>query len=239
MSEEEERVEPDLTIGELFPADDQVAQWMFSLSAVVDDLIVLRRELNRANEPEGDFRLMMLFQRLMAVRLYEAGRLIYSIETTPGVAIFLGGRSLTERSYLEGVYMPKGNSSIDKLYAVARHNSVHYMWPGSGELTEALRGAAHLPARLKVRHSPTDPDADIQWVQVVSAMGIFGEFGESGWQSRVRERGALAGKVVASWIMLHAILIVLYAHQREIDLRRFVEVDGSASHGSLSSGDEG
>ncbi len=62
-----------------------------------------------------------------------------------------------------------------------------------------------------------------EWAQVIAGLGVFGEIGEDGWEARVHERGQLAGALVQAWMMLNAVMLVLYAHQREIPLERFVE----------------
>ena len=58
MASEDER--PELTIGELFLDGDLVAQWVFSLTAVAEDVMVLTRSLRDATE-RGDVQATMSF----------------------------------------------------------------------------------------------------------------------------------------------------------------------------------
>jgi len=215
--------EPDLSIGELYPSDDIVAQWMFSLSAVVDDLTVLLRELRRANDE--DIRMMLLFQRLLIVRLYEARKLVAAIDGRRELREFLDPKALPGLTYLRSVYLPIGVSVVEELYANVRHHGVHYMWPGSDELRDTLKGARGLPARLRVKNAPTEVDADIRWVQVVAGMTLFGEFSASQWKPRLKERADLSARIVQAWTILHMELLMIYVHERGIALERFVEVD--------------
>ena len=62
-----------LTIGEIFPADDLVAQWVFTVTSVAEDIVILMRRLE-ADQP----RERMLFYRLLTTRLYEARRLVFA-----------------------------------------------------------------------------------------------------------------------------------------------------------------
>jgi hypothetical protein len=120
--------EQQLTIGELFPADDLVAQWMFLLSMVVDDLQTVQQEQKAAIASGGDPRRMLFFQRVLTIRLYEARRLVYVVDSQPAIASFIAQNDFFEQ--LRRYYHPIGASAVDQLYGVLRHQSVHYMWPG-------------------------------------------------------------------------------------------------------------
>lgn len=211
--------EADLTIGELFPADDVVGQWMFSVSAIVDDLATLLVEQTAATS-SGDVRRMLFVQRVLATRLYEARRIVFAIDTRPEVAAFLANKKLEPLDQLRQFYLPAGSSPVDELYAVLRHNSVHYMWPGSSEMVTALRRAAHLPARARINQA--EPRVDVQWVQVVAGMQAFGESTEAGWTLRLKERANLGAAIQQAWVMLYAVLIALYVRERGIPMERFV-----------------
>jgi hypothetical protein len=137
--------EQQLTIGELFPADDLVAQWMFLLSMVVDDLQTVQQEQKAAIASGGDPRRMLFSQRVLTIRLYEARRLVYVVDSQPAIASFIAQNDFFEQ--LRRYYHPIGASAVDQLYGVLRHQSVHYMWPGSDELASALRVSARLPHR--------------------------------------------------------------------------------------------
>ncbi len=64
-----------LTIGELFPADDLVAQWVFTMTSLAEDLTMLMSRL-KAKEMDEQLREQMLFHRLVITRLLEARRLV-------------------------------------------------------------------------------------------------------------------------------------------------------------------
>jgi hypothetical protein len=83
---------PPLRLGELFPADDVAGQWVFSLSALVNDLHVITRRL-RAVE-QGDLKELLCFYRQLVTRLYEAGRLVVAIDKQPEIAAFVGEQPL-------------------------------------------------------------------------------------------------------------------------------------------------
>lgn len=116
----------DVTIGELFPASDEVAQWVFSLSVVVDDLHHITRLQTAEVGSGGDARTMLLLQRVLTIRLYEARKLVYSVDLRPTIAEFLHtGNVFLEQ--LRAHYLPIGDSMVDRLYGALRHHSVHYM----------------------------------------------------------------------------------------------------------------
>jgi hypothetical protein len=66
-----------LTIAELVPADDLIAQWAFSLTAFAEDLQVGIKPAKEAMEA-GDLRALLFWQRHMVTRLFEARRLVTS-----------------------------------------------------------------------------------------------------------------------------------------------------------------
>lgn len=78
------------TIGELFPHDDPVAQWVFSLTAFAEDLHVGIKPAKEANDT-GDLRALLFWQRHMVTRLYEARRLVTSARAIAEVDPKRGG----------------------------------------------------------------------------------------------------------------------------------------------------
>jgi hypothetical protein len=209
------------TIGELFPHDDLIGQWVFSLSVLTDDLQLLFIEQKEALAAQPELRKSLFLQRILIVRLYEARRLVLVTESHREIRDFIGANNeFFER--LRTYYLPPEASPVDKLYAVLRHQSVHYMWPGSDELATTLRGAAWLPARTRVLKSPTE--VEIEWVQAVAGLGTLGEISAGGWKPRYEERARLSAAIQQSWIMLYAVMIAVYAHRRGIPLERFMIV---------------
>jgi hypothetical protein len=68
-----------LTIGEVFKHDDPVAHWVFSLTALAEDLEV-GVEPSRQAMTDGDLRALLFWHRHTATRLYEANRLVHPSE---------------------------------------------------------------------------------------------------------------------------------------------------------------
>ena len=62
--------EYELTIGEFLPADDRVAQWVFGVTTLCEDLVVLVEPL-KAAEAQSDVRGMLVLYRLLMMRLHE------------------------------------------------------------------------------------------------------------------------------------------------------------------------
>ena len=220
------KAQPDLTIGELFAEGDLLGEWVFSLSAVADDL----REIERRTQAlhGNDLRTALLFQRLLAVRLYEARRLVYIVDVEQVIRESLGEQPPVWFNTLREMYQPCGKSRVDELYAVTRHQGVHYVWPGSGELQRALRAVRHLPARLKIITDETGRDVSAEWAQMVAGLSVFGELGEEGWKSRSK----LTATLVTAWLRLNAFVVVVYAQ-----LGGFLSTDSlSASRTARSSG---
>jgi hypothetical protein len=211
------KAKPDLTIGELFAEGDLLGEWVFSLSAVADDLREIERRMKALHG--NDLRTALLFQRLLAIRLYEARRLVYIVDDAQVIREFLGEKPPVWFNTLRTMYLPRGESRVDELYAVTRHQGVHYMWPGSGELQRALRAVRHLPARLKIITDEFGRDVSAEWAQMVAGRAVFGELGEEGWKSRSQFTATL----VEAWIRLNAFVIVVYAQLRGIPLDRFLE----------------
>src|SRR5215216_4168571 len=143
-----------LTIGELFPDGDPAAQWVFSLTALTEDIGVLVKSLRKAREDE-DLRASLFFYRQLVTRLYEARRLATTARTVPEIASFVGDllRRPPGRIDLEEVYRrdPETNSSpIERLYAELRHRTAHYLEPASDELADVLWKHSGYPAQIEL-----------------------------------------------------------------------------------------
>jgi hypothetical protein len=84
-----------LTIGEVFRHDDPVAHWMFSLTALAEDLEV-GVEPSRQAIADGDLRALLFWHRHTATRLYEANRLVHPATSNKEIKEFVG--DLLERA---------------------------------------------------------------------------------------------------------------------------------------------
>jgi len=77
------------TVGELFPADDLVAQWVFSLSAVAEDLAITEAAFQDVLHGDGAPLWTGYHYRQVIARLYEAERPIISTRQRDDVRAFL------------------------------------------------------------------------------------------------------------------------------------------------------
>jgi hypothetical protein len=93
-----------LTIGELFPSDDIVGQWIVSMSLLNDDLVFITEQLKTATDA-GDLRGMLYLQRQWILRLYEAHRLVRAADA-PEVAAFIGDNPPQWLEALRQRYLP-------------------------------------------------------------------------------------------------------------------------------------
>jgi hypothetical protein len=212
--------EQPLTVGELFPADDEVAQWVFSLSVVVDDLHHITRQQKAELAGRADARTMLFLQRVLTIRLYEARKLVYSLDSRPAIAEFLRVKNVF-LDQLRSLYLPIGNSAVDRLYGALRHHSVHYMWPGSDELESLLRTCSPLPARARIANG----EIDLQWVPAVAGMATMGEVSAQGWMPKYEERGQAGAAIQQCWTMLYACVMAVYARHIGVPLERFNVVE--------------
>ena len=176
-----------LTVGELFPADDLVAQWVFLVTSLAEDLTILTPLLNR-----DDMREKMWFYRQLITRLLEARRLVRAHEDHPEIAEFTAPNGLKLGSVdLAGAYArPRDHerSAVEKLYADSRNRTVHYSKVGEPELRGLLHDYAWLPARVVTSGGAEDgrrPQIEYQWVTGIRAQDVWGA---QPWASGMPER---------------------------------------------------
>ena len=63
------------SIGQLFPSTDPLSRWMFSLSALTDDLAVLDHHLHQSFDEDPASPAVTYF-RLIVARIYEGERIV-------------------------------------------------------------------------------------------------------------------------------------------------------------------
>jgi hypothetical protein len=208
-----------LSIREVFPPGDVIAEWVYSLSVLTDDLDVITTQLRPAMEQQH-LRETLFFARQLFIRLYEAERLISVMDVHPEIERFASGPKENRfLSYLLEVYRPKEDqerSRVNQAFGGFRHQTVHLMWPGSAELEAALNAAGGLPARIWV----SDKKVVNQWVQAVSGMLLFGDLKDPAWMKNFQELNDLAGRISGAWLMLSGVTLVVYARERGLDLER-------------------
>ncbi len=190
-----------LTVGELFSADDLVAQWVFSLTSVAEDLTILTPLLNR-----DDMRERMWFYRPLITRLLEARRPAYARP------------SVHERS------------AVEKVYADSRNRTVHYSKVGEPELRGVLHDYRWLPARMVTPSGGEDggrPQIEYQWVTGIRSQDVWGtEPWASGMAEHLHPFGQRTRALSSSWVMLSFVLLALHARRLGIALERVVDNPG-------------
>lgn len=215
-----------LTIGELFPADDLVSQWMFTLTSVAEDLTILISKVNTA-ALEDQFREQMLFYRLLITRLLEARRLVLAWQKHPEIQAFTGGRLAFGDLDLASVYT-KGDggarSLVEKLLLDSRNRTTHYSEIGEPELAGLLRDYQRFPARMVMSEAAGGTSAEYQWV---SAIRFQDTIGAPPWAPDMIQHlngfGRSVGSLVQAWTMLCSVCLILYARRRGIPLERIID----------------
>jgi hypothetical protein len=226
-----DRPDKQLTIAELFPADDLIAQWVFSLTAFSEDLQVGINPAKEAMEA-GDLRALLFWQRHMVTRLFEARRLITSARTIEEIGEFLGdllknppgGPNLMDAYTRPSHETP---SMVEALYEQLRHLTVHYSKVGEPELKSTLETYRHLPAEMTITSaSDGSPDLQFRWVQAIRSMEVLGDISQEDFLDAMRRSSQTTGSLTASWMMVTAIAIPLHAHRLGIDSNRLGDVSG-------------
>lgn len=229
-----------LTVGELFPDGDLAAQWVFSLTALVEDVQALMDPLRRAREA-GDLRGMLFFYRQLVTRLYEARRLAATARTEPEIASFVGDllRRPPGGVDLEQAYLPdlESNASrVDTLYAELRHRTVHYMEPGGRELADSLWRHSGYPAQLEIGEDERRrPTLWFKWVHAVTAADVFGDATAPDMLKTMRERDDLLSGIATSWTSVAAVAVPLHLRRLGIDAERVGVKNGAPNRSQTSS----
>jgi hypothetical protein len=230
MSESQHQSLRKLTIGEVFKHDDPVGHWMFSVTALAEDLMVGIKPSQQA-QADGDLRAMLFWHRHTVTRLYEANRLVHPVTSNAEIREFVG--DLLERApggaNLVEAYRrptPAGASPIEQMYGNLRHLTVHYSKIGEKELSQTLESYAYLPARATIgRNTNGTPEMTFGWVQGVRSMEVFGEI-THGFLERLRSDGEVIASLTASWLMVVPVALALYCRARDIDLSGLIDAAG-------------
>jgi hypothetical protein len=231
MASESQHQSPcELTIGEVFGHDDPVGHWMFSVTALVEDLMVGVKPSQQA-QGDGDLRAMLFWHRHAVTRLYEANRLVHPVTSNAEIGEFVGG--LLERApgganLVEAYRRPKGDgaSPIEQMYGNLRHLTVHYSKIGERELSQTLKSYAWLPARATIGQSASGtPEMTFGWVQGVRSMEVFGEITDD-FLERLRSDGEVIASLTASWLMVVPVALALYCREHDIDLSELIDATG-------------
>lgn len=215
-----------LTIGELFPADDLVAQWVFTLTSLAEDLTMLMSRLN-AEQMEERLREQMLFYRLVITRLLEARRLVDAWREHAEINGFTGGKLAFGSLDLTAAYTRPGEqerSEVEQLLLDSRNRTTALhkdreardCWSAPGLRTLPgedgdLRSARRYPERVSVGDCDPRPRH-----HRCAAMGARD-------RSAPRGFGRSIGSLAVAWIMLSNVCLMIYARRRGIALERIID----------------
>jgi hypothetical protein len=209
-----------ITVADLFPADDLVAQWMFSLTVAVDDLSIadglLHDALSDVRKTDSTHHF-----RLIVARLYEAERLVCTTDV-PEVSQFLdeipNAQEPLER--LRDVYLPIKDSAMRRTFGLIRHRTVHYSWVGGPELKEILT----LARDVEPRHVQDDDAgvAYLKWPRSVFTRATWGKLSEPANVKKLETDAQLAHEISQTfWHLLKAVMLP-YLRLRGIDGRKLL-----------------
>lgn len=218
--------EPELTIGELFPAEDLVAQWVYSVTCVAEDLHVVMDLLESLPRSEHSLRTSMYVWGLLVARIYEARRVVSAIDKFDEVSALVGDRLGLRRGLnLREVYEKRngGPSLVEELFGDARHRGVHYPRIGSSDLRGLLQDHRGIPARLITRADDDGKSVEAQWVTAIRGQDMFGySYDRSDFGKAVVHRRDIASAIAQSWLITAPVMLLVYIHRRGVPLERVV-----------------
>jgi hypothetical protein len=224
MTTQDSACKPGVTIGELFPADDVVGQWVFTLNCVGRDIRVLIGELRG---PPDEMERQMLFARLIATRLYEARRLVDAYDKYNEIRDFVGdGIKGRDVDLLAAYRRPSQGvkSEIEHLYSETRHRTVHYSQIGEKELRQLLDDYRRFPARLAYEEHDSVPDLVTQWVPLVRGGDTFGtELWSRHVLTKMQAYWQRAAEIASAWIEVDMEATIGYAKRQGISLERLLD----------------
>lgn len=226
-----------LTVGEVFPDGDVAAQWVFSLTALVEDITVLTKSLRHAHETE-DLRASLFFYRQLVTRLYDARRIATLARTVPEIASFVGDllRRPPGGIDLEQVYRhdPATKSSrVEQLYTDLRNRTVHFLKPASDELADVLWNHSGYPAQIEfAKDERGRPTIWFQWVHAVTAADVYGDVHDPDFMKTMDERSDLVAAIAMSWTMVASVAVSLHIRRLGIDSSRLGQAPESPSSGN-------
>jgi hypothetical protein len=220
---------PPVTVGELFPADDLIAQWVFSLSAVAEDLSITEAAFQQVLHGGAEPLWTGYHYRQVIARLYEAERPIITARQREDVCEFLVGIAATREhiDYLADHYVaPEGETSkVRAMFGGTRHRTVHHSWVGSAELRDALEVAADEDARILVNHEARC--LHHEWPEAVALRSLLGDLTDPTVNAAFRERVVLVQEILRHLVALTKTVLVEHVRRRGVDPAQLI-VDVSA-----------
>jgi hypothetical protein len=215
---------PPVTVGELFPADDLVAQWVFSLSAVAEDLAITEAAFQDVLHGEGAPLWTGYHYRQVIARLYEAERPVISAGQHDDVCAFVAEipGAAEHIDYLADQYVaPEGQmSKVRATFGGMRHRTVHHSRIGSAELREALEAAADEDARILVNRD--EGWLHHEWPEAVALRSLLGDLTTPEANTAFRDCLKLVQKILGHLVALVKVVIAEHVSRRGIDPSRLI-----------------
>jgi len=217
-----------LTIGELFPDGDLVAQWVFSVTSLAEDLMILL-PLTSSALREQDLRAMLFHQRQLVIKVYEAWRLIDAAERNSEIAEFSADLlDMKGHVDLRRVYRrdpETGTSVVSELFRDIRNRSVHYMWIGRSELRDILWRHSGAPAAIDLSAREDQTHVWFQWVTLVQMSDLLGDVGSSELFDVLVRRIQTATAIATTWLIVASIALFSHSMRLGIDSERLGRSD--------------
>jgi hypothetical protein len=213
---------PPVTIGELFPADDLVAQRVFSLTAVAEDLSITQAAFQDMLHADAGPLWTGYHYRQVIARLYEAERPILTACQREDVREFLA--EITEAGeridYLADQYVaPDGEmSKVRTTFGDTRHGTVHHSRVGSAELREALVVSAGEDACILVNHD--EGWLHHEWPEAVALRSLLGDLTDPAVNAAFRKRVVLVQRILGHLVQLTKVVLVEHVRRRRTDPAR-------------------
>jgi hypothetical protein len=223
------RFPPPVTVRELFPADDLVARWVFSLSAVLEDLALTESQFADVLRSDRGALWTGYHYRQLIARLYEAERPIIAVKRHHEVREFLAGipDAQAPLAFLIEYYVPADGTSASKVretYGGVRHRTVHHSWPASDELRQALEDAGDAEARILVNRR--EEWLHHEWPEAVALRSMLGDLDEPAVKAEFVDRVELAQAILRQFVLLLKAVLVPHVERVGVDPGRLVDEVG-------------
>ena len=216
-----------VTIGELFPSDDLIGQWVFQMTAVVAGLSITDALLHDALDTDAGAVHSGYHYRQLVTRLYEAKRPVISVAEIPAIRDWTAGIPglAAGLGVLSDAYLPGGDSKVDEAYALMRHQSVHHSSIGSAEFAANLAAAADEEAWIHVDHDKTA--LDYEWPEVVLMRALLGDLSVTANVDAFKERIRFATQVAHAHMSVTRLAVEEHASRMGVDPARYHRFTGT------------
>jgi hypothetical protein len=196
---------------------------VFHVTAVVEDLSMADRLLHQALDEGEGARQTGYFHRGLVARVFEAGRAVYAADDASELREWgddIGPALTGPLNTLRDYYTPRGESTVDRLYALVRHRTVHHSWPGSDELRDTLAVAADEEAWIEVDHSAGT--LHYQWPEAVMMRALHGDLTDDAQLSSFKDSVRTLSAITAAFGSLGRVALTHHLARRRIDYGRLV-----------------